>query len=333
MKILLDSKKNFYKAALHTHSVYSDGKKTVEEMKEAYKKEGYSVVAYTDHEHLIDNSHLDDKDFLTITSCEVAIKEFPKESTLVNHQMRVCHLNFYALDQHNTVTPCYSSIYDHYVTDLNRDLIKYDGEYERVYSVDGINEMIRIAKEQGFITCYNHPTWSLENATHYLGYEGLFAVEIYNYGCVSGGRTDDEGVFDDLLRAGKNVYCTAADDCHNTVDYYKAGNDSFGGWVCINADKLEYSTIMNALINGDFYASTGPQIKSLAIDGDKVIVETSPCKHIAIVTKGRRTSRKIAEKDEILTSAELKVIPSDEYFRVICIDENGKKAYSQAYKI
>ena len=37
---------------------------TVEEIKEHYKANGYSIVAFTDHEHLIDNSHLDDDDFL-----------------------------------------------------------------------------------------------------------------------------------------------------------------------------------------------------------------------------------------------------------------------------
>ena len=33
MKILLDDKKPFFKANLHCHSVYSDGKLTVEELK------------------------------------------------------------------------------------------------------------------------------------------------------------------------------------------------------------------------------------------------------------------------------------------------------------
>ena len=38
---------NFYKANLHCHSVYSDGKLTVEELKERYKEKGYSrKIAY-----------------------------------------------------------------------------------------------------------------------------------------------------------------------------------------------------------------------------------------------------------------------------------------------
>ena len=107
MKVFLDSSKNFYKANLHCHSVYSDGKLTVEELKKRYKEKGYSIVAFTDHEHLIDNTRLDDEDFLTITSCEIAIKEFPTVSTGVNQNMKVVHLNFYAKDPHNIKTPCY----------------------------------------------------------------------------------------------------------------------------------------------------------------------------------------------------------------------------------
>lgn len=327
MKILLDENKPFYKANLHCHSTYSDGKYTVEEIKDAYKKRGYSIVAFTDHEHLIDNSRLDDEDFLTITSCEVAIKEFPEQSTLVNFDMRVCHLNFYALNQHNDITPCYEKVYDHYVTDEIRDLVKYESEYHRIYSAAGINEIIRIAKEQGFIVSYNHPTWSLENAADYLHYEGMFAVEIYNTSCYRpGARPDDEHVFDDLLRAGKKVFCTAADDNHTY-------NGAFGGWVCINADKLEYDTVMTALQKGDFYASTGPQIFSLVQDGNEVEIKTSPCKKIGVVTHGRRTPCKSAPENETLTTARFKLLDSDKYFRIRVTDEHGNVAYTQAYPV
>ena len=327
MKVLLDSNKPFYKANLHCHSTYSDGVHTVEEIKEEFKKRGYSIVAFTDHEHLVDNSRLDDENFLTITSCEVAFKQFPEQSTLKNFDMRVCHLNFYALDQHNVVTPCYSSVYDHYIKDGLEKLIRHEGEFERVYSAEGINEVIRIAKEKGFIVTYNHPTWSLENATHYLGYEGMFAVEIYNTSCYRpGARVDDEHVFDDFLRDNRKIFCVCADDNHS----FKS---AFGGWVCINAEKLEYKTVMNALQKGDFYASTGPQIFSLVQDGMEVEIQTSACKTIGVVTHGRRTPSKQAEEGQTLTSARFTLRPEDKYFRIRVTDEYGHTAYTQAYPI
>ena len=52
-KHLFPEGRAFYKANLHCHTVISDGKKTPEEIKAMYKKEGYDAVAFTDHEALI----------------------------------------------------------------------------------------------------------------------------------------------------------------------------------------------------------------------------------------------------------------------------------------
>lgn len=333
MQIILDKNKKFYKANLHCHSTYSDGKMSVEELKDAYKKMGYSIVAFTDHEHVIDNSHLDDEEFLTITSCEVAIKEFENISTLKNFGMRVCHLNFYALNQHNAVTPCYSSAYDHFVSDRTNGLITYEEEYQRNYSIDDINKMIKTANEKGFIVSYNHPSWSLENATHYLGYENLFAVEIFNTSCMNLGIVDDEVVYDDLLRSGKKLWCTACDDNHNNTPLDSPLNSSFGGWVCINAKELSYDEIMRALINGDFYASTGPEILSLVREKDTVTIQCSPCSRISLVTGTRRGEVIAAEKGETISGATFKLRETDGYFRIRVENEWGKKAYTQAYPV
>jgi hypothetical protein len=326
MKILLDENKPFYKANLHCHSIYSDGVHTVEEVKDAYKERGYSIVAFTDHEHLVDNSHLNDENFLTLTAFELGFKEQPRASSASLPNMRVTHFNVYALDPHNDITPCYSSIYDYYGTEELRASVKRDGEYNREQTTEGINQVIRTVNEKGFIVCYNHPTWSLENATHYLGYEGLFAVEIYNSGCIENGRCDSENAFDDILRSGKKVRCIAADDMHSL-------KHGFGGWVCINAEKLEYKTVMDALQKGDFYASTGPQIFSLVQNGLEVEIQTSPCKTIGVVTHGRRTPATQAKEGESISSARFTLRPEDKYFRIRVTDEYGHTAYTQAYPV
>lgn len=334
MQILLDSNKNFYKANLHCHSTYSDGELTVDELKDKYVKRGYSIVAFTDHEHVIDNSRLTDENFIAITSCELAIKEFPSESASKNMDMRVCHLNFYALDPHNDVTPCYSTKYDHFGNpDEVKNLIHFDKEYERVYSAEGINDMIKKGNEAGFIVSYNHPRWSLENATDYLCYDGMFAVEIYNHAVVTGGGTDYyPQAFEDLLRAGKKVFCTMTDDAH----YHECdlpNNDLFGGFVMINAEELEYSTIMNCLQKGEFYASNGPEILSLIRDGNKIIVETSEAEQIAYTTRGRRTEAINAEPCNSLTRAEFICRESDGFFRITVRDAKGRYAHTQAYTV
>ncbi len=331
-RVLIDKDKKFYKANLHTHSTNSDGRLTPEQAKEEYKKRGYSVLALTDHEHLIDNSYLNDEDFLTITSCEVAIKEFAEQSTLKNLDMRVAHLNFYALDPHNTVTPCYNSVYDHFINDGIKQKIRFDEEYPRDYSPEGINDMIQRAKGSGFIVAYNHPTWSLENACDYLEYNGLFAVEIYNHSAYCDVGFTDEHVLDDFWRAGKPVLCTCADDAHRILpDDEKC--DAFGGWVQIAANQLTYKDIMHSLQAGDFYSSCGPEIRSLIIEDDVVKIECSDCVAANLITRGRRTACVHAKAGETINTAEFKLLASDTYFRITVTDSSGKKAYTQVYDV
>ena len=325
-KILLDSGKNFYKGNLHCHSTKSDGSMTVEAIKEHYKANGYSVIAFSDHEHLIDNSHLTDDEFLAITACEVAIKEFPELSTLKKQDMRVCHLNFYAKDPHNIDTPCYNSVYDHFVKDEFAHLIKHScGEYDRRYSAEGISEMIKTANEKGFLVSYNHPRWSLENAADYLGYEGLWAVEIYNNECNHIGMYEyDINVYDDFLRAGKNMACIAGDDNHRL-------ETTCGGWVMINAASLDYDSIINALENHQLYASTGPVIRGLYIEDGKAYLTYEKGAYAAISTKGRRTERISAENPCGENTAVFQIMSDDGYVRFDVVDQNGNRANTCAY--
>ena len=53
----------YYKANLHCHTTISDGEFTPEEIKAAYQKEGYSIVAYTDHDRYRWHKELDGPDF------------------------------------------------------------------------------------------------------------------------------------------------------------------------------------------------------------------------------------------------------------------------------
>ena len=74
-KYLLPNDVNWYRANMHNHTTFSDGHMTPEEIKEAYMNHGYSIVAYTDHEILLDHSELSDENFLAITSSEYSITE------------------------------------------------------------------------------------------------------------------------------------------------------------------------------------------------------------------------------------------------------------------
>ena len=50
----------------------------------------------------------------------------------------------------------------------------------------------------------------------------------------------------------------------------------------IKAEKLNYKTITDALVAGNFYASEGPTIEKLWYEDGKVFIESSPAQAITI---------------------------------------------------
>ncbi len=71
---LLPQTGTYYKANLHCHTTFSDGRLTPEEIKKAYQEQGYSVVAYTDHRNYQWHKELTDDKFLWYCPISVCLK-------------------------------------------------------------------------------------------------------------------------------------------------------------------------------------------------------------------------------------------------------------------
>lgn len=324
-KILFGNKENVYKGNMHCHSNLSDGQNTPSELKELYKNNGYSFLAITDHDFLLPHSELDDDSFITITSCELSVKSSPTQSTLSHPYMRVCHFNIYSKEQNTYFNPFYNRVYDKYSSDERKKLFNVpEVDFERDISPEGINKLIETANSNGFFVAFNHPRWSLDTYENYSKYKGLWGVEVYNTSCFCEGVQEyDINVLDDMLRLGNKVFATSGDDNHSL-------RDLFGTFVMVEADSLSYNNVINALVSGDFYTSTGPLIHRISVEDDTVEVECSSVKAIMLSTMGRRGKSAISS-GEPLTNAKFLLKDTDGYFRITIIDENGKIANSQAY--
>ncbi|MBQ9112426.1 MAG: PHP domain-containing protein [Clostridia bacterium] len=321
---------NFYKANLHCHSTCSDGRLTPKELKGIYKARGYSILAISDHNVLIDHSDLDDSEFVTLTSCEINVnKDSPK-----GHPTIPCyHINFYAEDQHNDVIPCFDPVY---LKDYQKGLgecQKYVGESGYTRDYGRINEMIAEFTRHGFIATVNHPTWSQQTLDDYRTLEGVFAMEIYNNGCYLEGYDEfNAHILDGMLRMGKRIFCVATDDDHNKYPLDSPSCDSFGGFVMIKAHELTHASVISALRSGDFYASTGPEIKELYIEGDVLHIKTSDAVRISVTSDHRRacTAYPPAEQGEFdQADIDISKLRASEYIRVTVTDKFGKYAWSQ----
>ena len=329
-KYLLKETGNFYKANLHMHTTISDGHMTIEEVKEEYQKRGYSIIAYTDHELMVPHNDLSDENFLALTSTEISINQ---RRDCDFRYTKCYHLNIYSKDRNRTEFNTFSEKImwlDHskkYLTDKQREV-----KYEREYSVECINDMIKKANEEGSFVSLNHPVWSLQDYDDYIDLKGLWAVEWYNTGCARDGYIDDIKPIDDLLRKGENVYPIATDDAHNL-------GHCFGGFVMVKADNLEYDTIYNALKNGDFYSSTKPEIKELYIEDGVINIKTSKVNSVFLTTENRYIKKEVGVD---LEEARLDIneylnrqdnFNINPYIRITIVDNEGNKAYTRAYFI
>ena len=304
-KYLLPKEGTFYKANLHCHSTHSDGRLTVETLKEVYLKEGYSIVAFSDHNVLINHMDLCDENFLPITSIEIDVSDptvpWPKNATY--------HINFFSKDPYA----------DKFI------------DVDRTYDVNVINDMIKRAYDKGFIAQYNHPRWSMQTPSDFLPLKGLFAFEIYNTGCeVEMNNGYGEYEYETYLMAGNRCGCVATDDNHNAHSFDNTYNDSFKGFTMVKAKELTYDSVMTALENLEFYASTGPLIHDLYIEGDTVHIKTSPCSCILLRTDSRIT-KGVRETEDIITSHSFKLDFNYDFIRFECVDLYGNKAMTRAY--
>ena len=306
---LLPQSGSFYKTNLHCHSTLSDGHLSPEELKAAYKAAGYAVLAYSDHNVLVDHSDLNDETFLAMTAVEIDVK---KTGEVSKSYLPTYHVNFFPRDQHQTALCC-------------------PPKSERRY--DQIGELISGFVQNGFLAMVNHPTWSLQGFEDYRDLEGVFAMEIYNHGCVTIGYSErNDHLYDQLLRAGKPWFCTAIDDAHSKYPIGTADSDMFGGFVMVKAQALTQEAIFDALQAGHFYASTGPEIHELYVDEEnKLHVKTSPAKSIQFTCAYRHAAVAFpASPHTYLGEAvfDLSAVRPG-YVRVTVTDANGNQAWSQ----
>ena len=93
-----------------------------------------------------------------------------------------------------------------------------------------------------------YPEWSSTQARYFENQKSNFAMEIWNSGCAMSGGMD-------------------TDDGHSLPGYCH-------GWVMVRAEN-NIDAILEALKNGAFYSSCGPEIYDFYVKDGKAIVECS----------------------------------------------------------
>ncbi|HWK80287.1 MAG TPA: CehA/McbA family metallohydrolase [Thermomicrobiales bacterium] len=310
----------FFKGNLHTHSTRSDGNLTPDEVIAAYRERGYDFLVLTDH-------------FLPEAYFR---KEAPADSFI-------------------TISDTTGLRSDEFTTILGAEIHgpgMGNGELWHLVAVglpldfpdwtpgERGEDLARRAVEAGAFVAIAHPHWNsltLEDALRVAPF--VHSVEIYNHACNAGiDRGDGLYLLDQLMEAGYFLSANAADDAHFKTPLTAPGEahpEAFGGWVMVKAESLDPDALVAALKAGHYYASTGPEIASIAIDeaADELVVETSPVQRILATGNGplsRRAVTVAGDLGEGITSARFELEPFRKhgFVRVTAIDAEGKRAWS-----
>ena len=289
------------KGNLHAHSTNSDGRLTPEQLAKAYKERGYAFLAVTDHDVFKSYPELCNEDFLVLPAMELTgpLTETKNSHLGVIQKADICDFE--------------------------------DGEKFQLKTRQDTLDFIEKYHDHNLIIL-NHPYWSLLEWEEVIDVPHLTCMEIYNTGCeVFCGVGENSHFFNTMLRKEKSIWAVAADDCHNRGEqapgwpFDFAYCDSCGGWVCVKAKSFTREGIIEALEQGSFYASTGPEIYDFYVEDDRFYLKCSPCTSIVLSGDWGYFQRELGEN---ITEFSGKLRGKEKFIRVQCTDAQGKKAYT-----
>ncbi len=183
--------------------------------------------------------------------------------------------------------------------------------------------LVDFIREDGGQVLVAHPYWSGLMAPEIAGLAGCFGIEVYNTGCdLEILRGYSMVQWDDLLTLGHDHVAAAVDDGHHSaVDHGLA-------WTMIRAQELSAEAVMDALVRGRCYSSTGPEICDLRVADGRLRVRTSPVRSIAMVSVPGVGARAFGADGKDITRAEFALPRRGRYCRLQAIAADGRMAWS-----
>ena len=296
----------WFKGNLHTHTTNSDGDTAPEHVAEWYLDNEYDWLCLTDHNHL---TILDDADGgsskwpMLVPGEEVTTRLGPDGQIPV-------HVNGFGIKR------------------LVEEAIEGTVAHALQHNIDAI-------REAGGLASVNHPNyrWSI-SAEDLLTADGYRFLEIHNGHPDSnneggGGLPSAYNLWDRLLTAGRQVWGIAVDDAHHFQKQFGPGRSNPGrGWVQVRTDKLEVDRVLQALDDGEFYASTGVRLAELRSTPREIALEIEPVSEDRYTTVFTgREGTELHVSDSLIP----RYRPSrlDGYVRATVYSSRGTKAWTQ----
>jgi hypothetical protein len=303
------------KSAFHTHTARSDGELDPAAHVRHHEWMGFDVVAITDHWTLTHEPSTDH--ILVITGAELAADPYGE-----------------ALADSEILAIGISDIPE----DPGGDRAKWGPIDAYTYKTfPDLSAAARCIADQGGVSFIAHPYWSGMPLETLMAVEGAHGIELFNSSAQrENARGDSSYVWDLCLDRGKRFWAFGTDDCHYP------GFDIGDAWTMVRAAERTEAAVLEALRHGHTYASAGPQIRDITVDGTELEVRCSPARAVVMASRyetgwavlagarNRMEEARVLERDDRGLIVRARFSPSIElpHRRVVIEDEAGRKAWS-----
>ncbi len=287
---------NGYKTNLHSHSKVSDGYYTPQELIKIYADAGYDAFAFADHDKANLVSTYDGHGMTLLSGIEM-------------HPMGPRNIIWHIL-----------------AIGVPEDFTFDD------YSVNPAatgQDAVDAALAHGAAVFCAHPYWCGLTMQEVASLKGILGIEVYNTCCRRTGRGYSMQTWDELLDAGFRYNAIAVDDVHSNIHL-------FMGYTVIIAEDNKPESLISALKNGSFYASQGPEFKSITVENNVLKAEFSPVT-TAIAMLRPYLGRCFATPNAMGPGADANEVTSleldlsqykDNFVRIQLCDKYGRMAWS-----
>jgi len=184
-------------------------------------------------------------------------------------------------------------------------------------------EVIRRVNDCGGVPIAAHPAWSLNTPDFLKSLDGVELTEVYNTLSdepINARRGDSAQILDVTAANGKLFKYVAADDAHFYV------GEQCRSYIMLQAEELSVGGVLEALRAGRFYASQGPEFLGVELDGNKLIVRTSPVS-LCTFSSNKYWVAGRCRTGKDMTESIYEIQPGEKFIRCEIADENGRRAW------
>ena len=299
------SEKHWFKGNLHTHSYWSDGDEFPEVIMDWYKSNGYQFIALSDHNILAEGdkwvvisqdsiyqnafeNYLEDygSDWVnsetdSLNNIHVKLKTFEEYRGLFEEEGKFLIIQSEEVSDHFENKPLHMN-----VTNIQKKIDPQGGNSVVEVLQNNIDAAIKQRDEMNIpmIPHINHP-----NFHHAISLEDMIALrnekffEVYNGHPSVNNTGDSDHISTELMWDLINIayieknqplmYGLATDDSHHYHVQGSKWSNAGRGWIMVHADSLNPASIIKAMEEGQFYASTGVELKNMIFNNNSLNIE------------------------------------------------------------